>query len=65
LEKNVYGLIANVRAKPFSESFDKQIRACEELYGVQLKVDKNICITSHIYMIVKESACSFAGAFIL
>lgn len=48
LEKNVYGLIADVKAKPFSESFDKQISACEELYGVQLKVDRNICITTEM-----------------
>lgn len=46
LEKNVYGLISGVKAKPFSEDFDKQIKACEKLYGIQLKIDKNICIST-------------------
>lgn len=48
LEKNAYGLMADVKSKPFSESFDKQVKACEELYGVQLKIDKDICISEDV-----------------
>ena len=45
LEKDFYGLIANVSAKPFHKSFDKQTQICEELYGTQLIIDKSICIS--------------------
>lgn len=45
LEKNFHGLIANVSAKPFHKSFDKQIKACEELYGKQFVIDPNIHIS--------------------
>lgn len=42
LEKNVYGLINDVKSKPFSTSFDKQMEICEKLYGKQLEFSKNI-----------------------
>lgn len=48
LEKNTYGLISNVKSKPFSEDFDKQLNVCEKLYGVQLKIDENIQITQEV-----------------
>lgn len=44
MEKNVYGLMASVKAKPFSDSFDEQLDVCEKLYGVQLTVDHSIAI---------------------
>lgn len=48
LEKNTYDLIAEVKAKPFDEDFDKQVEACEYLYGKQLKLDKDICIPEEV-----------------
>ncbi|MBR1743153.1 MAG: hypothetical protein IJ733_15050 [Lachnospiraceae bacterium] len=33
LEKNSYGLIHDVKAKPFSTDFDAQLQACHALYG--------------------------------
>ena len=45
LNKNIYGLIASAQSKPFSVNFDKQVLACEDLYGVQLKIDSSISIT--------------------
>lgn len=54
LNKNVYGLISSVKSKPFSEDFDKQIAACEELYGAQLEIDKNISITTDIAEKIKK-----------
>ena len=45
LEKNTFGLIPNVKAKPFSDSFDEQIEICEKLYGRQLQFGKNINIS--------------------
>lgn len=38
LEKNTYGLISGVKAKPFSNDFDKQVECCRKLYGTQFKV---------------------------
>ena len=46
LEKNYLGLIANVEAKPFSKSFEKQVSACQKLYGEQLILDSDIKIPS-------------------
>lgn len=54
LNKNVYGLISSVKSKPFSEDFDKQIAACEELYGVQLRIDKNISIMPDVAEEIKK-----------
>lgn len=45
LEKDFYGLIADITAKPFHKSFDKQTKICEELYGTQLIIDKSIHIS--------------------
>lgn len=46
LEKSIYGLMADVQAKPFDVSFDKQIAACEALYGVWLQIDKDMQFTA-------------------
>ena len=40
LEKNTYGLISGVKAKPFSHDFDKQVECCRKLYGTQFKVEQ-------------------------
>lgn len=53
LGKNFYGLISNVNAKPFSADFDKQVEACQDLYGTQLQIDKNIDISEIISKIDK------------
>lgn len=45
LQKNVYGLLADAKAKPFSESFSKQTEACRKLYGPQLQISDSICIS--------------------
>lgn len=42
LEKSVYGLIYDVKSKPFSAFFDQQMEICEKLYGKQLEFSKNI-----------------------
>lgn len=54
LEKNTYGLISSATSKPFSEDFDKQIEACEKLYGVQLKIDKNISLSPEVTENIKK-----------
>ena len=38
-----------VKAKPFSKSFDIQVSACHDLYGEQLEIDPNICISPEVY----------------
>ena len=54
LIKSVYGMMSNVHAKPFSESFDKQVKACENLYGVQLKIYSDISITPAVQQAIIE-----------
>ena len=39
------GLLADAKAKPFSESFSKQTEACRKLYGPQLQISDSICIS--------------------
>lgn len=51
LEKDFLGLIASVSAKPFHKSFEKQIQICEDLYGINLVIDRNI----HISQKMKEN----------
>lgn len=48
LQKDIYGMSANVKAKPFSESFSKQTEACRKLYGTQLQIADNICICEDV-----------------
>lgn len=48
LEKSIYGLISKVKAKPFYEDFEKQVKACEDIYGVQLKIDKSIHLSEDL-----------------
>ena len=38
IEKRISECRKKVRAKPFSRDFEKQVKACQELYGNQLKV---------------------------
>jgi len=45
--------ISNVKAKPFSTSFDKQIEMCQKLYGSQLKINNDIDINKEINEIEK------------
>ena len=54
LIKSVYGMMSNVHAKPFSESFDKQVKACENLYGVQLKIHSDISMTPAVRQAIIE-----------
>ena len=39
LDKDVFVCISHVRAKPFHRSFDEQVNAAEQLYGLQLCLD--------------------------
>lgn len=45
LENSVYGLIPKVTAKPFNSDFDSQVDACHKLYGKQLMIDNEDCIS--------------------
>lgn len=53
LEKNIYGLISKVKSKPFCEDFEKQVQACEDIYGVHLKIDKNIHLSDDLINEIK------------
>lgn len=45
LNHGIYGMIASVKSKPFTTNFDKQVEACRELYGSQLRISKDLDIT--------------------
>lgn len=59
--KSIYGLISNVKAKPFSTDFEKQVDICRELYGEQLQISKNIDISNIISNIEKSYGTEIAS----
>lgn len=48
LERDIYGAMASVEAKPFHGSFDKQVEICQSLYGSQLQLDKDVSVENAI-----------------
>jgi len=50
LSKNFQGCRKAVSAKPFAKDFHKQVKACRELYGTQLRIEgENTTITTDGY----------------
>lgn len=48
LQKDIYGMAASTKAKPFHSKFAKQTEACRKLYGTQLCILDNIQITKDV-----------------
>lgn len=48
LEKNIYGLIPDVTAKPFSKDFDEQLECCQKLYGCQLQIAASVNLANEV-----------------
>lgn len=42
LDLSLSEAVNKVKAKPFNSNFDKQVKACQELYGIQIKPSKEI-----------------------
>jgi len=48
LEKPIGSCLRSVKSKPFSTDFDKQVKAAEELYGIQLQISPDFSITEEM-----------------
>jgi len=50
LSKNFQGCRKTIKAKPFAKDFHKQVKACRELYGTQLRIGvENVTIITDDY----------------